>query len=191
MRSGPILRGVRAVLALLALAMPLAARDAAAQQADLEAAVKATFLYRFGSFVDWPPSAFAAPDAPLVVCVSGDAAFAGVVQRASAGERIANRPVLVRAIGVVASSPGCHIIYVTGASGQNIASALTAVRGETVLTVTDAQHGATRGAIHFVVVDDRVRFHIDRGAAERNHLNLSSRLLSIALSVRRRGGGAS
>lgn len=165
-------------------------RDASAQQANLEAAVKATFLYRFGSFVEWPPTAFARPDAPLVVCVFGAPSFAQVVERAAGGEQVAGRPVLVRRLSVVARDSGCHILYAAGAGDQSVAQALAAVRGQPVLTVTDSNFGATRGAVHFVVVQDRVRFHIDRGAAEQNFLTLSSRLLSIALSVRRRGGSS-
>ena len=88
----------------------------------------------------------------------------------------------------MSAGSGCHILYAAGAGGQSVAAALAAVRGEPVLTVTDSTHGATRGIIHFVVVSERVRFHIDRDAAARNHVNLSSRLLSIALSVR--GDGA-
>ena len=38
--------------------------------------------------------------------------------------------------------------------------------------------------IHFVIDDDRVRFHIDLQAASRSRLSISSRLLNLALSVR-------
>jgi len=178
---------LRTVLSALALLIGLTS-EAAAQQPALESAVKATFLHRFGAFAEWPPTAFAAPNAPVVICVSGAPAFAAVVERATGSELIGGRQVSVRALGSVSRNSGCHILYVAGTSGQSVADALRVVRGEPVLTVTDANNGATRGAVHFVLASDRVRFHIDRGAAEGNHVNLSSRLLDIALSVRRRGG---
>ena len=34
-----------------------------------ESAVKAAFLYKFGSFVDWPPGVFRSPSAPFVIGV--------------------------------------------------------------------------------------------------------------------------
>jgi hypothetical protein len=62
------------------------------------------------------------------------------------------------------------------------------VEGTSVLTVTDAARTPNaRGIIHFVVQNDRVRFHIDERAAARNGLSISSKLLSLALSVRHRG----
>lgn len=175
--------------ALLALAVTLGfAASAAAQQAVLEADVKATFLHRFGSFADWPPTAFVSPTAPLVICVAGAPAFASAVQRAAGADLIGGRQVSVRTLGAVTRNSGCHVLFAGGGSGQSVSDALNTVRGEPVLTVTDAANGGTRGAIHFVLVSERVRFHIDRGAAEENHITLSSRLLDIALSVRRRGG---
>jgi hypothetical protein len=41
--------------------------------------------------------------------------------------------------------------------------------------------------IHFVIASNRVRFHIDKSAAERARLQISSRLLNLALDVRGRG----
>ena len=60
------------------------------------------------------------------------------------------------------------------------------MRGKPVLTVTDARSSVRRGMIHFVVVQGRVRFHIDEAAAVRSGLTINSRLLALALSVRQR-----
>ena len=60
-------------------------------------------------------------------------------------------------------------------------AAVEGTRG--VLLITDQAVSGRRGAIHFAVVNGRVRFHIDNDAAVRAGLNISSRLLSLALSV--------
>lgn len=171
-----------------ALALLLAPLEARAQQTELETAVKATFFYRFGAFVDWPQDAFASAEAPFAICISGPSHFADVVENAATDERIAGRAVVIRRIGAVTRESGCQVLFVGGVADQTIEQGLAIVRGAPVLTVTDEQYGRTRGAIHFVVVDERVRFHVDRGAIEGNRLSVSSRLLNIALSVRRRGG---
>jgi hypothetical protein len=41
--------------------------------------------------------------------------------------------------------------------------------------------------IHFQVAQSRVRFHIDDRAAAESKLDISSKLLALALSVRGRG----
>lgn len=162
------------------------ASEARAQTAE-EAAVKATFLYRFASFVDWPSAAFAALDSPLVICVSGADGFAHTVQQASSGGRIGGRPVEVRAVTSVGPGSGCHIVFLAGVATQSVAEGVRALRGQPVLTVTDDRNGGARGAIHFVVADGRVRFHVDRDQAQANGLAINARLLNIALSVRHRG----
>lgn len=173
----------RATIALLFVVASGRALDAAAQQ-NLDEAVKATFLYRFAAFADWPATAFSAPDAPLVICMTGSAEFAALVERGAAAHRVGLHPVQVRRLSRVGRGSGCHILFAGGAPSQGVREALAAVAGDSVLTVTDARYGDSRGIIHFVVADNRVRFHIDRTMAENNRIALSSRLLGIALSVR-------
>jgi hypothetical protein len=58
-----------------------------------------------------------------------------------------------------------------------------------VLTVTDGSEPA--GIVDFAIDRGRVLFRIDDEAAAQNRLGISSKLKSLALSVKpRRGGGA-
>jgi hypothetical protein len=52
-----------------------------------------------------------------------------------------------------------------------------------VLTVTDAAPSGVHGIVNFVLLDDRVRFEIDLGQAARNGIAISSKLLSLAVTV--------
>ncbi len=55
-----------------------------------------------------------------------------------------------------------------------------------VLTVTDQERGSgVPGDIHLVLMDGRVRFMIDNGQAQQQGLAISSKLLALALKVRR------
>jgi len=181
MRSGRNIWDWRAILAALSLAL-VAAAPAHAQN-DFEDAVKATFIYRFGSFAAWPAATFAAPEAPFVICMTGSASLADLVERTVQGQHIGGRNVELRRLAVIGGGSGCHIIFIEGIAQQSVRDALAAVDGEPVLTVTDARNGAARGIIHFTVVDGRVRFRIDRAAAARNRIDINARLLALALSV--------
>jgi hypothetical protein len=56
-----------------------------------------------------------------------------------------------------------------------------------VLTVTDsARDEPARGIINFLIQNNRVRFEIDNGAAAESGLTISSKLLSLAVSVKPR-----
>lgn len=165
-------RGARAVLLLLALFA--SAPQARAQ--SLEYPVKANYLVRFAAFVDWRPEAFA-EGGPFVICVLGRDPFGRALDEAAAGQNAAGRRIVVRRPG--ADATGCHIVYL----GQG-APAIAATGG--VLLVSDSAVSSRRGMIHFVVLDNRVRFHIDEAAAARAGLTINSRLLNLAVTVRAR-----
>ncbi len=148
--------------------------------------IKVTFLQRFASFVTWPEGAFATPDAPIQICILGSEPFREMAQSMSRDQAVGGRPLVVRTIEDPAMARTCHILYATGVSTDD---ALRAAQQLPVLTVTDAASRiGGRGIVHFVVVDNRVRFHIDDAQAASGKLTISSRLLALALSVRRRSG---
>jgi hypothetical protein len=158
---------------------------AAAPAESLEYAVKATFLYKFAGFVEWPAAAFESASSPVTLCVIGNDPVASVVDNAAAGQQIGERRLAVRHLQAPTGVSGCHILYiannVSGTDAQN------AVRGMPVLTVTDgASIAGAPGIVSFVVQDNRVRFDIDDAAAAQNGLTISSKLLSLARVVRPR-----
>jgi hypothetical protein len=165
---------------LVAIAAPNAAH---AQSRSLEYAVKANYLVRFAAFVQWPPAAFATATTPVAICVLGPDPFGEALDRAASGQVINGRSIVVRRLARHDRRSGCHILYLGRSDGVDVVEALANVDGEAVLTVTDSARGAERGVVHFAVADNRVRFYIDERAAGRAGLAISSRLLSLALSV--------
>jgi hypothetical protein len=145
----------------------------------LEYAVKAAYLAKFPFYVEWPPTAFAAPTSPLQLCIVGDDPFGSAIDEAVAGQQVQGRAITVQRMKTFTRDAGCHIAYVGSDTRPE------ALRGSTVLVVSDAPNGG--GIINFVLRDNRVRFTVDDEAAFQNGLSISSKLLSVALSVRARG----
>ena len=167
-----------ALLTLLA-----AATGARAAEPPVEYAVKASYLYKFAPFVQWPSVAFASPSSPFELCILGQDPFGAELDREVSGQTVNNHPIQIVRLQHVDAASGCHILSLGAAQGQTTTDALRVVRGEPVLTVADA--GDAAGAIiHFVIKDNRVRFSIDASAAAANRVALSSKLLSLALAVR-------
>ena len=170
-------------LAAALLALLLWAPAGLAEEPVLEIAVKATYLVKFIAFVEWPPGAFASPSSPLQLCIIG-APFAGVADRAAAGEMAGLHPLAVRHIATVEHGSGCGVLFTAGSAQQSVDAALDAVRGEPVLTVTDLPASAARkGIINFVLQGSHVRFEIDDREAARDRLRISSQLLSLAINA--------
>jgi len=174
-------RGLVAALTTLAIwAFPIAV---CAQ--SLEWAVKASFLYKFAPFVEWPASAFPAASSPFNICVFGADPFGGLLDQAAHGQTVAGHPVAVRRIESVQGRSDCQVVFVSRSRQQPPAEVLRALRGLPVLTVTDAREGVDGGIIHFVVQDGRVRFTIDNALARAGGLVLSSKLLALATTPQR------
>lgn len=173
--------------AIVAIAVgTMALAPGAPADTSLEYAVKAAYLSKFGIFVDWPKTAFDTPQSPVVLCIAGNDPFDGTLDKVVEGQRIGERPLVVRRMKTVTRNSGCDILFAGGSDEQPIEQALAAVNGTGVLTVTDAAGGPHAGIVDFVVENNRVRFNIDDRAAAQNGITISSHLLSLALSVRPR-----
>jgi hypothetical protein len=175
-------RSIAALVAAVAFVSPGAA---AANGGSMEYAVKAAYLYKFAPFVQWPPLAFASPSSPFQLCILGKDPFGASLDQAVNGQTVDGHPVQVRRLPQVNAGSGCHIVFLGASRSQTQTDALRALRGAPVLTVTDSD--VSGAIIRFVVQDNRVRFNIDATAAATNRVTLSSKLLSLALSVRAGG----
>jgi hypothetical protein len=153
-------------------------------QASLEYQVKAAYLTKFIPFIDWPEGTFASPGAPVTICVLGADPFGATLDKAAATAGGAGRPLTVRRVAIADSMDGCQIVF----TSEIQSDILEALRDKPVVTVTDSSVAA-KGIISFVVLDGHVRFDIDNAAAEKNGIRISSKLLELAHSVTRRGGG--
>jgi len=178
--------GHRIAFAVSLAWLGLAPQPAASAPApSLEYAVKATFLYKFIPFVQWPAGAFQTADSPVTICVFGNDPVSALIDDAVLNQRAERRPLTVRHLDAVRRDAGCHILYVAVGNPQAAEQAMASVRGAAVLTVTDAARApAATGIINFELLGNRVGFDIDGSAAAQNGLTISSKLLSLARQVR-------
>jgi YfiR/HmsC-like len=170
---------------LLAIALSqlfiLFLRPASAQQArPTESQVKAAYLYNFGKFVRW-----GGPGGErFEICLIGKDPFGEVLDATVADESIDKKKVTVRRISNIQEVAHCRILFVSTSEERRLVAILSAAQRLEVLTVSDITRFAERGGtIGFVNQEERVRFEVNRAAAERSHLSLSSELLKVATRV--------
>ena len=177
---------MRRLVAFVAVLLAVLAGGVTVSRAQTaEDLVKATFLYRFASFVNWPDTTFADAEAPIRLCVVGAEPLAGQLERAAANQHVNGHGFNVVQLASASGVAGCQIVYV---AGDRVGDVLRAAYGRPILTVTDGavDRGNERGVIHFVIIDRRVRFYIDDARAAAGRLEIDPRLLGLAVSVRRR-----
>lgn len=176
----------RLLLLLLAVlfSLPLAIAQPPVAGVTLEHSVKAAFLYKFSSYVEWPrmPSA----DRVLTIGVIGADDVAHELSRIAAGRTVNDRSLAVKRIGENDSLVDVHILFIGAAYNRPLDPLLRNAQQNSVLTVTERDDALAHGSvINFKLVDGRVRFDVSLPAAEKSNLKLSSRMLAVAHQVQK------
>ena len=171
----------------LALACFVGAFAAASHSDDaaeiLERRIKAALLYRVINYVEWPQSAFASPGAPFTIAIAGADMVAAELTEFAAGRSVLNRPLNVRRLRGAESARDTHLVFVAKEEAARLGAILRALPAH-ALVVTEWDNALRQGSvINFVSVDGQVRFEVSLEGAQRRHLRLSARLLSVAHEV--------
>ena len=176
------------ILALLALlSFCSAAKPAAAGPAGnaTEYQVKATYLFDFARFVEWPATNASARGDGFAICVLGDDPFGAALDSVISGEAIDGKRVVSRRISNPQEALGCRILFISSSEDSRLKETLAVLEKASVLTVSDLPNFSQRGGmIQFVLDQRKVRFEVNVGKATEAGLTLSSDLLKVAVAVR-------
>jgi hypothetical protein len=168
---------------MLALPAALLVCSGTTSAATPEVEVKAAYLYKLASFVRWPAGA---GGGSFKFCIAGRDDVAGVLQQLVRGQQVDGRALSVAQVTASQAdqAKGCQVLYL-GRGPETAHALLAATRGLPVLTVGDRNGGTNGGVVDFVISNGHVRLAIDRGDAASRHLELSSKLLDVAVAVDR------
>jgi len=148
-------------------------------------AVKAAFLHRFASYVEWPDSA--ASSQAFVIAVAGDEEVAAQLEKLLPGMTVRGRPAELRRLSRAEELESVSILYIGPDALKRTRALRMAAARLPILIVTDDEHGfEAGGVINFIEVNRNVRFEISLVAADRGGLKIDSALLSVAARVERR-----
>jgi hypothetical protein len=183
LRRGRLL--CRHFLAGLGLLLCLGPRLAAAETAPTaEYQLKAVFLFNFAQFVEWPARAFPAVDAPLVIGVLGEDPFGSYLEEIVRNERVGAHPLEIRRFKRADEAGGCHILFFSRSEADALEPAMDALRGRSVLTVSDLDSFNRKGGmVRFVMEGGKIRLRINVEAAKAGELKISSKILRPATVV--------
>jgi hypothetical protein len=148
---------------------------------DAATALKAAFLYRFVSFVDWPDSAFAQKDATFDIAIVGPDPFGALLEDTFGEKDDQGRSFRFHRFDTGHSPRQAHILFVSKDYRVNLDQLLESFDRAPVLTVSDRDGFAKRGGmIGFFLDNEKLGFEVSRSAVERSPLSISSRMLVLA-----------
>lgn len=146
---------------------------------SVEYQVKASYVYNFLQFVDWPSDAFTGGS--ITVCVFGEDRF-GSALAATAGESSRGRKIEIRRVSTPDELQPCHVAFISSSERRREFQVLRELAGRPVLTIGETRGFTDRGGIiNLVPVGKTIRFEINQPAAERNRLKVSAQLMQLAV----------
>jgi len=149
--------------------------------------VKAVFLLNFLKYVEWPGLPNTSTNSPLEIVHVGENAFGDDASSLVKSKIIDGRTVVLTHSDAPADWKGGRILFVSDSERRRLPEIVQAVKGMPVLTVGESEGFLERGGmINFVVKEKKVRLEINLVAAEAAGLKISSRLLAVADTVKRK-----
>ena len=169
-------------LACLGLLILLTPKLLNAQQD--ERAVRAAFLFNLTKYVSWPSAR-----EHLVIGVIGNGEIGTVLSRVLDGKVSDGRRISVVIHGAESELNECDVLYVAGASSAVIRPILSRSANRPILTVGDSdQFVRAGGMVALVRSGDQIDIEVNLGALRDRRLDMSSRLLKLAILVPSGGG---
>jgi hypothetical protein len=165
---------------LLTLSLGLPALIPSAQASDTrEYAVKAAYLYKFMTLIEWPNED---KIKTFVVGVVGPGPFGPSLDDIE-GKVIRGKTLHVVTYPALKPPPPTQqmILFIDRANDSKLKNILGDLQGRNVLTVGEGDNFAERGGcINLVTVKNHVRFRINVDAVRRAQLKISPRLVKVA-----------
>jgi len=146
--------------------------------------VKAAFIYNFAKFVDWPDSADIKNADTMTIGIMGKNPFEDILDQIAASKTVNGHAIKVIYSDDRSDLDKCHIVFIANDKKDIDKQVLEHLHLNGVLSVSDCQGFANHGGIiGFVTIEGKVKFEINKAAADRAHLHLSSKLLKLAINT--------
>jgi len=164
--------------ALPAISSPLTKKP------EREMTLKASFLLNLTKFIYWPKKRLLLNKREsLVLCFPGEDPFNEILETARK-ESLLKMNLEIKKFVPDNQMKECNILFLTVKEDRRLNEILAEIKGYPVVTVADTDGFAYRGAmVNFVIVDNKIRFKVNRQSLESNPIKLSSEILDLSIMV--------
>lgn len=166
-------------LLILCLSFFITIPQATAQDGALEFRVKAAFIYNFIAFTQWPNEI----DQTIHLCIYGQDPFGIEVDKLER-KPVHGRNIKVKRINEPGAIKNCQVIFFSTSAINEIAGIVNDIQNQPTLTLADNPQAIAQGVIiNMSLAQEKVVFEINLGVARKSGLDLSSKLLQLAIKV--------
>ena len=146
------------------------------------AKIKATFLYNFTKYIDWPDKY---KEGNFIIGVLGTTPFYNDLNTLLSTKTVGNQKFEIKSFSNVESISGnCHILFIPAENSSMLSEVLKKLKGKSTLIVTEKNGLARQGsAINFIIENNKQRFELNKNNIAKYNLKVSLTLESLAIKV--------
>lgn len=148
---------------------------------DTPSKIKATFIYNFTKYIEWPASY---RQGNFVIGIVGITPLFKDLSNMAATKKAGSQPFEIQSFPNVNAISKCHLLFVAADNAANIKDISNRMKGYSTLIVAEKPGSAKLGAaINFVIMDNKQRFELNKANAEKFNLKIGSSLAGLAILV--------
>jgi hypothetical protein len=174
---------LRAGLLALGAALAMMAPVQVCAQVVPEGAMKASYVYNFMRYANWPAAAEARSGGNTLLCLMGADAVTSELQKLNGRGLAGVGKIQVVSLNSLKGIRDCHALFISERDIDNIGIINRMIGDAPVLTLADSP-AANDVAINMVLENDRVLFDVNLGLVKMGGMSLSSKVLRLARAVR-------
>jgi len=141
--------------------------------------IHSLFMYKFTQYVEWPTKT-----GDFVIGVVGNSPILAELEAIAATKKVDTRSIVVKKLSASSDLSSCQMVFISEGQSSNLASIYGKLQGKPILIVSETSGGAKKGAgINFVIVDDKMKFELNKAAIEKQGLKVSGDLTKLAIVV--------
>ncbi len=144
--------------------------------------VKASFIYNFTKYIDWPEKY---KEGNFVIGILGTSSFYNDLTSMLSTKTVGAQGFEIKSYSSVESISGiCHILFIPAEHSSLLPEVLKRMKGKSTLIITEKAGLAKQGAaINFVVQENKQKFELNQKTMEKYNLKVSTTLTALAISV--------
>ena len=148
--------------------------------------IKASFIYKFLLFVEWPEKVTEQTEDTIIIGILGKDSFGDAFMPVE-GQQIKDKTLIIKRFNNDVSYEllrKCHLLFISSSFKENMNEALNSLKDHPVLTVGESKEFFTFGGmIHIFTEQNRIVFEINKSVAKRVGIKFRSKLLRVAVHV--------
>jgi len=154
------------------------------QEVSQEYQMKAMYLAKIPSFVEWPPRATSKKKTAFQLCTLGGYPFGPRLAREVGGVEVSGRQIELRWVHKEEELAGCDMVFLSRAEANHYGKILDGLKGKSVLTVGETEGFLEAGGmVRIGFENDRLQMEVNLAAVRNASLKMDARLLALARRV--------